>query len=71
MIFFNEFFFRKIRIIFDIENGLWKSEISAFDHLISEFGKRYEIDSRVIFNQWLKLGVGLDVEADIQILKVI
>jgi hypothetical protein len=39
--------------------------------LISEFGKRYEIDLRVIFYQWPKLGLGLDVEAEIQILKVI
>ena len=36
-----------------------------------EFGKRYEIDLRVIFYQWPKLGLGLDVEAKIQILKVI
>ena len=34
------------------------------------FGKRYEIDLRVIFYQWPKLGLGLDVEAEIQILKV-
>ena len=26
---------------------------------------------RIIFNQWKKLGLGLDVEAEIQILKVI
>ena len=37
MIFFYEIFFRKIRIIFDIENWLWKSEISTFGQLISEF----------------------------------
>ena len=68
LIFFNEKKLRKIQIIFDIENWLWKSEISTFGQLISEFGKRYEIDLRVIFYQWPKLG--LDVEAEIQILKV-
>ena len=36
----------------------------------SRFGKRYEIDLRVIFHQWPKLGLGLDVEAEIRILKV-
>ena len=35
------------------------------------FGKRYEIDLRVIFYRWPKLGLWLDVEAEIQILKVI
>ena len=30
LIFFNEFFFRKIRMIFDIENSLWKSKIGTF-----------------------------------------
>ena len=39
--------------------------------LFLSFGKRYEIDLRVIFYQWPKLGLGLDVEAEIQILKVI
>ena len=28
--------FRKIRMIFDIENSLWKSEIGIFCHLILE-----------------------------------
>ena len=32
---------------------------------------RYEIDLRAIFYQWPKVGLGLDVEAEIQILKVI
>ena len=35
------------------------------------FGKRYEIDLKVIFYQWPKLGLGLNVEAEIQILEVI
>ena len=30
LIFFNDFFFRKIRMIFDIENSLWKSKIGTF-----------------------------------------
>ena len=60
---------RKFRIIFDIENWLWKSEIGTFGQL--SLGNRYEIDLRVIFYQWPKLGLGLDVEAEIQILKVI
>ena len=30
LIFFNENFFRKIRMIFDIENSLWKSKIGTF-----------------------------------------
>ena len=46
-------------MIFDIENWLWKWEIGTFGQLISEF------------YQWPKLGLGLDVEAEIQILKVI
>ena len=33
------------------------------------FGKRYGNDLRVIFYQWPKLCIGLDVEADIQMLK--
>ena len=33
MIFFNENFFEKIQIIFDIENWLWKSEIGTFPSL--------------------------------------
>ena len=37
MIFFNKTFFRKFRIIFDIENWLWKSGIDTFGQLISEF----------------------------------
>jgi hypothetical protein len=32
---------------------------------------RYKIDSRVIFYQWPKLGLGMDVKAEIQILKAI
>ena len=32
-----KFFFRKIRIIFDIEKSLWKSEIGIFCQLILEF----------------------------------
>ena len=35
------------------------------------FGKRYEIDLRVIFYQWPNLDLGWNVEAEIQILKVI
>ena len=27
--FFNEFFFRKIRMIYEIENSLWKSKIGT------------------------------------------
>jgi hypothetical protein len=69
IIFFNEKMFYKVWIIFDIENWLWKSEISTFGHL--SFGKRYEVNLRVIFYQWPKLGLGLDVEAEIQILEVI
>ena len=30
LIFFNVIFFRKIRMIFDIENSLWKSKIGTF-----------------------------------------
>ena len=36
-----------------------------------KYFKRYDIDLVVIFYQWLKLCLGLDVEAAIQILKVI
>ena len=35
------------------------------------FGKRYEDDSRVIFDQWPKLNLGFDVEPEIGILNVI
>ena len=34
---FNENYFRKIQIIFDIENRLWKSEIGILCQLISGF----------------------------------
>ena len=56
--------FRKFRIIFDIENWILVRWFLSFD-------KRYEIDLRIIFYPWPKLGLGLDVEAEIQILKVI
>ena len=35
------------------------------------FGKKYENDLRVIFDQWPKLSLGLDVRPEIPILKVI
>ena len=35
------------------------------------FGKRYEDDLRVIFDQWLKLHLGLDVLSNQKILKAI
>ena len=35
------------------------------------FVKRYEFDLRVIFDQWPKLSLGLDVQPEIPILKVI
>ena len=35
------------------------------------FGKKYENDLRVIFDQWPKLSLGLDVQPEIPILKVI
>ena len=38
---------------------------------IQSFGKRYENDLRVIFDQWPKLNLGFDVEPEIWILKVI
>ena len=37
MILFHEKKIRKFRIIFDVENWLWKSEIGTFGQLISEF----------------------------------
>ena len=38
---------------------------------VLNFGRRYKDNLRVIFYQWPKLGLGLVVEAEIQILKVI
>ena len=50
MIFFNEIFFINIRIIFDIENWLWKSEIGIFVSWFLSFGKRHKNDlTAVIF----------------------
>ena len=33
------------------------------------FGKRHQDDFRVIFDQWPKLYIGIDVQCEIQILK--
>ena len=37
---------------------------------VLNFGKRYEDDLRVIFNQWPKLHLGLDARSNQKILKV-
>ena len=37
LIFFNEIFFRKIRMIFDIENSLWKSKIGTFWQTVTKW----------------------------------
>ena len=38
---------------------------------VVNFGKRYEDNLRVIFNQWPKLHLGFDAKPEIGILKVI
>ena len=44
MIFFNEKKIGKIRIIFDIENWLWKSEIGTFPLL--------DLERTLIYQRW-------------------
>ena len=61
MMFFDNFFFKSSEYFLTLKIDFVSQKF--------EFGKRYEIDLRVIFDQWLKLGLGLDVEAKIQILK--
>ena len=63
--------FRKFRIIFDIEIDFESQTLALLVIWFLIFCNRYEIDLKVIFYQWPKLGLGLDVEAEIQILKVI
>ena len=59
-------FFRKFRIIFDIDFQIdFESQKLAL--MVSWFlslGKKYEIDVRVVFYQWPKLGLELDAEAE-------
>ena len=54
LIFFNEFFFRKIRMIFDIENSLWKSKICTFwqtfrTHKACYAKSKYSLSNMVIY----------------------
>ena len=42
LIFFNEKKLRKIRIIFDLENWLWKSEIGTFQSVDLELTLAYQ-----------------------------
>ena len=75
--FIQEYHFRGTFIVIDIFWKIWflKQFIyilkfgPCFVSLFSSFGKRYGNDFRVIFYQCPKLCIGLDVEADIQILK--
>ena len=73
--FIEEYHFRGTFFVIDI---FFKSIFKAlyllklgpfFVSWFPSFGKRYGNDLRVIFYQWPKLCIGLDVEADIQILK--
>ena len=47
--------------------------ISGFSTMVNgtllNFGKRYEVDLRVIFDQWQKLHLGLDAQSNQKILK--
>ena len=59
-----KFFSRNFWIIFYFESQKSALLVSWFQ----SFGKRYEIDLRVLFYHRPKLGLGLDVAAEIQIL---
>ena len=70
MIFFNENFFQKVsdnflhrKLTLKVKNWhFWSADFRVFVR---------DMKLRVIFYQWQKVGLGLDVEAEIQILKVI
>ena len=62
-------FFRKIQIISDIENWVWKAKICSFCQLNSDLW--YENDLRAIFDQGPKLCSEFDAEPEIRTLKVI
>ena len=64
--FFNDFFLETS--IFKAFKALFTKIVPIFCRLI---GKKYENDLRVIFDQWSKLTLGLDVRPEIPILKVI
>ena len=61
MIFFNEKKIGKIRIIFDIENWLWKSEIGIFRSLDLERMMKFLLWKSVIFHS---IKLPLDEEVD-------
>ena len=72
--------FKKAEMAKTLENGLRMIEMNPLNHnwshfvillglTLHQFQKKLLL--RVNFYQWPKLGLGLDVEAEIQILKVI
>ena len=42
-----------------------KKIVKIFKVVLLNFGKRYEVDLRVIFDQWPKLYIGFEAEMDI------
>ena len=50
MMFFNDFFFRKIRIFFDIENWLWRLEIYTFWRHLLKWLKNFLVDWLLVFS---------------------
>ena len=75
-IFIEEYHFWGMFFIIDIFWKLFKAlyllkSCQFFVGWILSFGKRYENDVKVIFDQWPKMNLGFDVEPEIRILKVI
>ena len=65
-----KFFFWKLQFLKHLKHFLLKL-CPFFVSWFWSFGKKYENDLRVIFDQWPKLSLGLDVRHEIPILKVI
>jgi hypothetical protein len=64
------FFFWKLQFLKHVKQFLLKL-CPFFVSWFWSFGKKYENDLRVIFDQWPKLSLGLDMRPEIPILKVI
>ena len=64
------FYFWKLQFLKHLKHFLLKF-CPFFVSWFWSFGKKYENDIRVIFDQWPKLSLGLNVRPEIPILKVI
>ena len=54
---------------FKASKALFAKIVPIFCQLILSFVEKYKFDLRVIFDQWPKLHLGLDVRPEIPILK--